>query len=175
MPRFCQGLRTLVISAALFTLCAVSASATDLGVGTVTGDGLRLRSEASTGSAILTTANTGDLAIVLEDVGDGWYKVDYHSTEGYMSAQYIDLSTTIETDLGYGLVQTEGSTLNLRSGPGTDYDRVAILSDNTVVTLLGMDNGCGHLLFPHGTAGGGIRQAVFGQALRLGRQRPQQL
>ncbi|MCI8651972.1 MAG: C40 family peptidase [Oscillospiraceae bacterium] len=141
MPRFCQGLRTLVISAALFTLCAVSASATDLGVGTVTGDGLRLRSEASTGSAILTTANTGDLAIVLEDVGDGWYKVDYHSTEGYMSAQYIDLSTTIETDLGYGLVQTEGSTLNLRSGPGTDYDRVAILSDNTVVTLLGMDNG----------------------------------
>lgn len=141
MPHFHQGLRTALISAALFTLCTVAASATDLGVGTVTGDGLRLRAEANTSSAILTTANTGDRAIVLEDTGDGWYKVDYQSVEGYMSSQYVDLAVTLEADLGYGLVETEGSTLNVRSGPGTDYDRVTILSDKTVVELLGMDNG----------------------------------
>lgn len=152
VPHFRQLLRTAVISSALLALCAVSASATDLGVGVVNSDGLRLREETSTSSAILATASSGDYAVVIEDAGDNWYKVDYKSTVGYMYADYLDLSTTLEADLGYGLVQTEGSTLNVRSGPGTEYDRVAILADNTVVELLGMENGWFKLSY-QGTVG----------------------
>lgn len=141
MQRFRQLLRISLISTALFLLCAVSASAADLGVGTVNAGGLRLRAEAGTDSSILATASEGELAIVLEETEDGWYKVDYKSIEGYMSSEYVDVATTYEGDLGYGVVSTDGSTLNLRSGPSTDHDRVATLYNGTVVRLLGMEDG----------------------------------
>ena len=129
MPRLRQTLRMTVLSAALLLLCGVSASAADLGVGSVTASSLRLRAEANTTSSILATAAEGDYAIVKEEAGEGWYKVDYKSITGYMSADYVNLSTTLEADLGYGRVETEGSSLNVRTGPGTDFDRVEILYD----------------------------------------------
>ncbi len=141
MQRFCQALRISLVSAALFLLCAVSASAADLGVGQVNASGLRLRAEAGTNASILATAGQGELAIVKEDAGTGWYKVDYKSIEGYMSSEYVDLYPSYEADLGYGKVDADGSTLNLRAGAGTDFDRVAVLNDGTVVQLLGMENG----------------------------------
>jgi len=141
MQRFRMTLRVALLSAALFLLCAVSASAADLGVGQVNAGGLRLRDQASTDAAILATASEGELAVVLEDAGNGWYKVDYKSIEGYMSSQYVDLYASLEADLGYGKVKTDGATLNLRAGAGTGFDRVAVLNDGTVVQLLGMDNG----------------------------------
>lgn len=152
MQRFRQLLRISLISTALFLLCAVSASAADLGVGTVNAGGLRLRTEAGTDASILATASEGELAIVLEDTEDGWYKVDYRSIEGYMSSEYVDVATTYEGDLGYGVVSTDGSTLNLRSGPGTDYDRVGTLYHGTVVQLLGMEDGWFKLSYNEGTA-----------------------
>lgn len=141
MQRFHQALRISLISAALLLLCAVSASAADLGVGQVNAGGLRLRSEAGTDASILATASEGELVIVKETAENGWYKVDYKSIEGYMSSEYVDLYPSYEADLGYGKVDADGSTLNLRSGAGTGFDRVAVLNDGTVVKLLGMDNG----------------------------------
>ncbi len=152
MQRFRQILRISLISTALLLLCAVSASAADLGVGTVNAGGLRLRKEAGTDASILATASEGELAIVLEDTQDGWYKVDYKSIEGYMSSEYVDLAVTYEGDLGYGLVRTEGATLNLRTGPNTDYDRVGTLYDGTVVQLLGMEEGWFKLSYNDTTA-----------------------
>ena len=141
MQRFYQLFRVSLLAAALFALCAVTAAAADLGVGQVNAGGLRLRAEAGTNASILATASEGELAIVLEDTGDGWYKVDYKSIEGYMSSAYLDLYPSYEADLGYGKVDANGATLNLRAGAGTEFDRVAVLSDGTVVSLLGMDNG----------------------------------
>ena len=63
MPRLRQALRMTVLSAALLLLCGVSASAADLGVGSVTASSLRLRAEANTTSSILATAAEGDYAI----------------------------------------------------------------------------------------------------------------
>ncbi len=152
MQRLHQFLRISLLSAALLALCAVSASAADLGVGTVNASGLRLRKEANTNASILATASEGEVAIVLEDMKDGWYKVDYKSIEGYMSSEYVDLAVTYEGDLGYGLVSTEGASLNLRAGPGTDYDRVGTLYDGAVTQLLGMEEGWFKLSYNNGTA-----------------------
>ena len=140
MHRFCQLLRISFVSTALLLLCVISASAAE-GVGAVNAGGLRLRSEASTDASILATASEGELAIVLEDMENGWYKVDYKSIEGYMSSQYVDLYLSYEADLGHGKVDTDGATLNLRAGAGTGFDRVAVLNNGAVVQLLGMDNG----------------------------------
>ena len=79
--------------------------------------------------------------MILEDAGNGWYKVDYRSVEGYMSGEYLTVSEKADVAIGYGLVQTDGSTLNMRSGPGTGYDKVAALSNGAVVTIVGIDSG----------------------------------
>ena len=146
-------LRTALLTVAISTVCVVSASAASVGVGTVNTDALRLRDEATTDSTILATAAKGDTVVVLEDTGDGWYKVDYNSVEGYMSGEYLDVATKADVTIGYGLVQSEGSNLNVRSGPGTDYDKVASLSHGAVVTIVGIDSGWYKVTTSGGTTG----------------------
>ncbi len=134
-------LRMALMSSLLTIFLAVSASATDLGVGTVTADALRLRAEAASDASILATAEKDDVVIVLEEVDDAWFRVDFKSIEGYMSSEFLELAVTADVDLGYGRVRTNGTTLNVRSGPGTDYEQIATLKNGSVVSLSGMDNG----------------------------------
>ncbi len=134
-------LRTTLIATALTALCTVGASAATLGAGTVEADALRLREEATTEATILATAAKGDVVVVLEEAADGWYKVDYKSVEGYMSGEFLTVSQQADVAIGYGLVQTDGATLNVRSGAGTDFDKVAVLNNGAVVEIVGIDNG----------------------------------
>ena len=145
-------LRTAVLTVAVSAVCMIGASAAS-GVGTVDTDALRLRNEANTTSTILATASKGDTVVILEDAGNGWYKVDYNTVEGYMSSEYLTVSTQADVTIGYGLVQADGSTLNVRSGPGTSYDKVATLSDNAVVTIVGINNGWYKIKTSSGTVG----------------------
>lgn len=134
-------LRTTLTSALLCACMTVNASAAVYGVGTVTGDSLRLRESAGTDSAILTTAVLGDTAVVLEEPSGDWYKVSFAGTEGYMSAEYLSVSAQAEADLGTGVPNTDGASLNLRSGPGTGFDKLADIPGDAVLTLTGLDNG----------------------------------
>ena len=141
MPLTGKLLRTAFMTFALSALCVVGASAASLGVGTVNVDALRMRDQASTDASILATASKGDQVVVLEEAAEGWYKVDYQTVEGYMSAEYLDVVTQSDVPIGYGLVRTDGATLNVRFGPGTDYDQVISLYNGAVVTITGIDNG----------------------------------
>ena len=67
--------------------------------------------------------------------------MDYNTVEGYMSGEYLTVSAQADVTIGYGLVQAGGSTLNVRSGPGTTYSKVTTLSDGAVVSIVGIDNG----------------------------------
>lgn len=136
-----QFLRTALMGAALTALCVVGVSAADLGVGTVTTDALRMRSAADANASVLATASQGDSVVVKEDAGNGWYKVDFRSVEGYMSSSYLTLSTKADVTIGYGLVQTGGGTLLVRTGPGSDYQHIYTLSEGQVVNITGMDSG----------------------------------
>lgn len=139
-----MGLKGFVRAAALTGLLAgalcATAAADFIGLGTVQGDGLRLRAGAGTDHAVLATANKGDTALVMEDLG-GWYKVDFGTQVGYMSAGYVQLTETVEADLGLGMVTTSGSTLNLRAQPGTGSAVLAKLPNGAVVNLTGLDRG----------------------------------
>ena len=132
-------LRTSLVSAALSLVCVVSASAASLGVGTVTADALRMRSDANTSSTILATASKDDTVVVLEDAGNDWYKVNYKSVEGYMSGSYLDVAAQADVSMGYGLVTAD--TLNVRSGPDTSYSQVVQLNKGSVVDITGINNG----------------------------------
>lgn len=131
--RLRQALRGLVLALTLGALCAVGAGAAALGTATVTADGLRLRSQASTASSILTMVSAGEQADLLSREENGWYRVSYKGTEGYLSAQYVTAEWAVPAR---GRVSTQGSTLNVRSGPGTDHSRIGTLSDGSTVDIL---------------------------------------
>ena len=141
MSYFKRLIPATLIALALAAVCSGQAYALSYGVGTVTGDGLRLREEPKTSAAVLTTFSADTRVVVLEDAQDGWYKVSYQDKTGYLSADYVTVSTQADANLGNGRVTTEGSSLSVRSGPGTENDRVTTLSNGAVVKIIGMENG----------------------------------
>ncbi|MCR5545231.1 MAG: SH3 domain-containing protein [Lachnospiraceae bacterium] len=64
-------------------------------VATVTGDGLRIRQEASTDAPIIINLSSGEKLEVEEDMGD-WIKVSVDGEEGYVSADYVTVAEELE-------------------------------------------------------------------------------
>lgn len=62
----------------------------------VTTDVLRLRAEASTDSETISTVNK-DEEIAVVEVLDGWVKVEVDNTQGYVSADYVEVATKLKT------------------------------------------------------------------------------
>ena len=78
MKRMIKVLLILAATVAAVAALAITAGATELktGIGIVEASGgLRLRSQASTSSDILSTAHNGDNVVVIRQVGD-WYLVN---------------------------------------------------------------------------------------------------
>lgn len=134
-------LRVALLGTVLTAMCTIGASAATLGAGTVTADALRLRSTPATEGEILATVSSGTSVVVLDEAEDGWYKVNYNSVEGYMSGEYLDVATKAETDLGYGQVDTDGDTLNMRAGASTSFDSLCSIPSGTVLELEGIYEG----------------------------------
>ncbi len=56
--------------------------------GTVTGNGVRVRSGPGTGYSVLGYKNSGDSVSILGEES-GWYKISYNGQTGYISADYV--------------------------------------------------------------------------------------
>lgn len=133
-------LRVMFVTVAVSCACLVSTAAASIRVGSVDAEALRLRASTSTDSTILATAAKGDAVVILADVGNNWYKVDYKSVQGYMSGEYLTVSDKADATIGYGKVNTDGASLNVRSAPSTTAAKVTALSDGTVVKIIGVDS-----------------------------------
>ncbi len=106
------------------------------GVAFVSTGSLRLRAEASTKSTTLAFASKNEIVILLERSGD-WYKVLYNLKEGYMHADYLDVSTVKNTELGYGKVNY--SRVNMRTGPGTGYKALGQSAKGDLAYVIGFN------------------------------------
>ena len=141
--------KSLCVRLAAAALAAGSLLTTALAApGVVTAeDGLRLRSESNTDSAVLALLPTGTTVDVTDAVGDGWYHVAFGDKMGYVSSQYIELREEIsvpasvseapavaEDETVYGVVTA--SSLNVRALPSTDSEKVSSLSSGTQIELL---------------------------------------
>lgn len=161
------GKRTLIRACAVALTLTISTGVASAayGTGTVNASSLRLRSEASTSSETLDVFSKGTQVTVLEEAQDGWYKVSAGDLTGYMSADYLnvtllndaatapedddadeeDVSVYIEAEQAAGSEQTLArvttSVLNVRSGPGTGYDRLGKVYGGDVVTVLVQEDG----------------------------------
>lgn len=97
--------------------------------GVVTATDLNIRSEASTTSDRVGGLTYGDRVTILE-TKNGWGRI----SQGWISMQYVYVDGEVGKNTCTGTVNTE--ELNVRSGPGTDYDKVSSLAKGAKVDVL---------------------------------------
>ena len=141
MKKLSRVLRKTFLTAAVVASLCVLANAEDikLGIGTVTASSLRMRAKASTSSQILTSAAKGEKVVILEKTNNGWYKVEFDSQVGYMSASYLDFDAVKNVELGDGTVCV--SSVNIRSQPTTASAVVASAARGSTAYIIGFNNG----------------------------------
>jgi uncharacterized protein YraI len=115
----------------------------------ITSTQLNVRAEPSTTSEVLgiITANS-KVQITGRDIGDNWWQIIYETGadgKGWITAQYVDTEDNSQVPVigGDDSNPNSGNTaiviqqLNIRSGPGTDFDSLGILNENDVINLTG--------------------------------------
>ena len=114
------------------------------GIGFTTGSDLRLRQQPSTNSKVLDVSPKGEVVVVIGKSGD-WYHVIYNLTVGYMHKNFVSVQTTQNAELGYGKVN--GTKVNMRTGPGTNYSAVIQGNTGDKVYILGISGGWYKVIF----------------------------
>lgn len=132
---------TLFAAVSVLLLTAFACAAEEdmaVAAGVTTGSSLRLRSEPSTSASVVTMLDR-DLAVaVLDDSLDGWYKINYNGSTGYVSADYLilDQDNVFET---YGRVVGDG--VNVRTTASTEGEVVVCLEKGDSVDVNGLLDG----------------------------------
>jgi uncharacterized protein YgiM (DUF1202 family) len=151
------------------------ASAADLLVGgaaiiaDANGDNVRLRDEATLSGEIIDEFPEGTVLDVIGGPtgdGSGWYRVAVDGETGYMSADYLQ-EYTGDGNGGSGDSAVITDTVNLRGGPSTADEVIAVLSTGDEITLTGgIENGFYPVTTADGTDGWvyGAYLAVEGSA-----------
>ncbi len=146
--------KVLILTAVLTVFLAITAMAAEAdmakAIGCTTGSSLRMRSEASTSSTVVTYLDKYYALAILDDSTDGWYKVNYNGNVGYVSADYVNIDKD-NLFTTYGRVT--GSAVNVREAASTDSASKASLNEGTVVTVNGFENGWYAVTCEYGTTG----------------------
>lgn len=144
--------KVLFLSVLTAMLLAATALAADIatGAGCTTGSSLRLRAEPSTFASVVTTLDKSVAVAILDDSVDGWYKIAYNGSTGYVSADYlnVDQDNVFTT---YGRVNSDG--VNVRSDASTDSSVLATIEEDAIVTVNGLVDGWYDVTCEYGTEG----------------------
>jgi uncharacterized protein YraI len=139
---------------------------------------VNVRAEPSTASNVLgmIPPNTR-VEITGKDPGESWWQINYPpgvDGKAWVTAQYVTTASTPEVPIigGKEVDPTNGNVavvqeqLNIRSGPGTDFNSLGTLNPQDVVNLTGKDPNGGWLQieFAAGPEGKGWINAAFVQA-----------
>jgi uncharacterized protein YgiM (DUF1202 family) len=131
--------------------------------GKVNDSGVRYRSGPSTGSSILGSLNSG-AEISVTGIDNGWYKIVYNGTSGYMRSDYIDIIETSSQSASLGSTSadtsdsnSEAGTVNadyvrFRKGPSLDSAIIRTLNSGTKVDVLSETTGWYKIVYS-GTTG----------------------
>lgn len=119
---------------------------------------LNVRTEPSTAGTVLGMVGSSvKVQIIGKDSGDNWYQILYPDGpdgKGWVTAQYVNTGNadTIPV-IGAGTVPLNGTSasgsgasgvileqVNVRSGPGTDFNALGLLNPKDSVTITGQDS-----------------------------------
>ena len=157
-----KGIAVRLTAAALLVSSAIVPTFALTGTVTTDNSVLRMREEASTTSAVLKKLADGTQVEVLDALGGNWYQISYSGLTGYVAGEYITLNQegesaggevqalsvdetavplaeSTETEPVY--VRVVNGPLNVRTGPGTDYDKAGQLSTGRIVEVLSQQDG----------------------------------
>lgn len=116
------------------------------GVGTIVNcnSWVNVRKGPSTGHAKLGTAAKGTkyeiLGYTTSSAGNRWYKIRYGNQTAYVFGKYLSVSegsVTPSVPEGYGKIYNCNSWVNVRSGPGTNYNKIGKAPKNSTYQILG--------------------------------------
>ena len=134
----------LFVGATTITADAASGRQQAQGVAFVTASALRLRSGPGTDTATIGYASQNEIVVLLERIGD-WYKVNYNLQVGFMHRNHLRTATRENAELGNGRVT--GDYVNVRSGPGTNYNSLAKAHTGDMAYIIGINAGWYKVIF----------------------------
>ena len=142
-----------------------SSTSTKKKTGKVTTGVLNVRSGAGTSYSKIGTLKKGAMVTILQ-TSNGWHKIELSGSKtGWVSADYIKITTSSSSAGPSGGSSSSGSTvtkktgkvttdvLNVRSGAGTSYSVVKQITKNTKVTILDSKDGWYKIKLSDGTIG----------------------
>lgn len=105
---------------------------------------LNMRSGPGSNYNVIGTLRNNDKVEIIKEV-NGWYEIKFNGKSGYVSSQYVSMveegsneEKPVEPPVSVnkqGIVKVN-STLNMRSGPGSNYDVIGTLRNNDKVEIL---------------------------------------
>ena len=127
--------KTIITSMAVLQLFAGTINAQS-NQGIVTATSLNVRSGPATSYTTKFIVNKGD-NVTVEDSADGWYKITTKDGKnGWASSKYIQTSQNTTTTKVVSV-----SSLNMRSGPSTSYNIIKVLTKDTQVEVISVEDG----------------------------------
>ena len=120
------------------------------------GTNLNVRASASTSSKIITKLKNNTLIIIISS-SSNFYKVEYDDNKyGFVHKNYI-------TKVDSTIRQVSASSLNVRSGPSTNYRIIDKLNKNELVATLSLSNNFYKIIYD-GTSIGYVHKNYVKQA-----------
>lgn len=145
MKRFVSLFLSMILCFGFLFMPIKSSAATlnsQVGIVSVTSGRLNVRSSASTSGTVIASLSKDSLVTLISKSGD-WWRVEYgDNVYGYCHANYIRTTTGAPAT-----VKLSSGSLNVRSGAGTSYSKIASLYNGEVVIVLSTSNGWSKILF----------------------------
>ena len=113
-----------------------------VGVVSVTSGKLNVRASASTTSSVIASLSKDSYVTLISKSGNWWYVEYGDNAYGYCHADYIKTSSGTPAT-----VKLSSGSLNVRSGAGTSYSKLASLYNGEIVIVLSTSNGWSKILF----------------------------
>ncbi|MGG0342608.1 SH3 domain-containing protein [Priestia megaterium] len=102
---------------------------------TVTASTLNVRSGAGTNYASIGSVKKGQKLSVVSKSGS-WYKINYNGRTGYVSSDYVQASGTATPPAESTTYTVTASTLNVRSGAGTNYASIGSVTKGQKLSVV---------------------------------------
>ncbi|MGG2062180.1 SH3 domain-containing protein [Priestia megaterium] len=102
---------------------------------TVTASTLNVRSGAGTSYASIGSVTKGQKLSVVSKSGS-WYKINYNGRTGYVSSDYVQASGTTTPPAESTTYTVTASTLNVRSGAGTNYASIGSVTKGQKLSVV---------------------------------------
>lgn len=119
-------------------------------------DGLNVRSGPSTSNGIVGKLKKGEKVSVISE-SNGWSKIKFNSKEAYTSTMYLKEEgqvtvpekpeVPLQPETSTGTKEVKTTSLNVRSGPGTNYSKIGSLKEGNKVDVISENNGWSRIKF----------------------------